>query len=144
MTKTADQVKPDGGMSVEDWDKVEERLQHLYYPVKLNCDGYEVTLMLERRNQFKNVIMVYVNGVIKGKWLLDDCEERRRFFRKIVKSLHSTKEKKALRKISKRLRKENGLLDPDAKYTTYTWFWTSFNSLKKHLINHNKAIELVE
>ncbi|MTI82719.1 MAG: hypothetical protein FH756_02230 [Firmicutes bacterium] len=131
-------------MSVEDWDKVKERLHHLYDPVKLNCDGYEVTLMLERQGQFKNGIMVYVNGMFKGKWIVDDCEERRRFYRQIVRSFHSAKGKAELKKISKRLRQKCKALDPDAKYTTYSCYWKSFNALKKHFIKHNDTIELVK
>lgn len=32
------------------------------------------------KSQFQNAIAVYINGSFKGKWLVEDCEERRRFF----------------------------------------------------------------
>lgn len=130
-------------MTPQDWKEVEERLNLFSAIVKLRCDGYEVTLVLKRISQFKNAIMVYVNGEIRGSWLAEDCEERRRFYRPRVKSLYSQKQKAALRKVSKKLRKKFGLPNPEAKYTFYDFYWTSFKALKCHLIKHNKSIERV-
>lgn len=114
-----------------------------YSPVELRCDGYEVALVLTRISQFKNVIKVYVNGVIKGEWLINDCEERRRFFRPVKRSVFTQKQKAAMKKVSKRLRQKVGLPDPDASFTHYAPYWTSFRALKRHLIKHNSDIELI-
>lgn len=130
-------------MTTQDWKEVEERLKSFYDAVELAIDQYKVNLVLERISQFKNVIMVYINGKIDWKWSSEDCEERRRFFQPCTKSLVSPKQKKSLSKISKRLRKEVGLLDPDVKYTFYRPYWTSFKSLKRHLTKNNDSIELV-
>lgn len=131
-------------MTPRDWKEVEERLAMLYSSgVRLRCDGYEVRLILERVSQFRNAIRVYVGGVFRGKWLLEDCEERRRFLRPVKRSLHSRRSKAALRKIPKRVRRQVGLPDPDAKIVCYSFYWTSFKALKAHLIKHNKSIELV-
>lgn len=99
--------KPKGGgfnVTPQEWKEVEESLNSFYSTVELRCDGYEVTLALRRIDQFKNAIFVYVNGVIKGEWLIEDCEERRRFLRPVKRSLLSQKQKAALKRISKRLR----------------------------------------
>lgn len=130
-------------MTSQDWKEVEKSLKSFYSSVKLRCDGYEVTLLLRQISQFKNAILVYVNGVIKGEWLCKDCEERRRFLRPVKSSLYSQKQKAALKKISKSLRKKTGLLDPEASYTSYRYDWTSFKALKSHLSKHNSNIELV-
>lgn len=130
-------------MISQDWKEAEKCLHSLYSFVKLKCDGYEVTLALRTISQFKNAILVYVNGVMKGEWMTKDCEERRRFFRPVAKSIYSQKQKAALKKISKKLRKKYGLADPEAKYTSYYPYWTSFRALKGHLIKHNRDIELV-
>ncbi|WP_041720240.1 hypothetical protein [Alkaliphilus metalliredigens] len=128
-------------MKSEEWKKVEVKLESFYTSVKLDCDGYEVTLKLERMGQFKNVIAVYVNGSIKGKWYLEDCEERRRFFKPTTRSMFSQKDKKeAYKKLSKKLLKE---MEERFKYTTYQPYWTSFKSLKSHLIKNNNVIELI-
>ncbi len=129
-------------MTKEEWKEVEERLTGLNIPVMLICDGYKVALMLERVDQFKNGIMVYVNGCFEGRWIIQDCEERRRFLRPVNKFMYSTKQRSILKKMSKRLRKKIGL-DPDAKHTYYHFYWTSFMYLKSHLIKHNSNIELV-
>lgn len=131
-------------MLQQDWKLVEERLKQLYSTVKLRCDGYEVSFVLARIGQFKNGILVYVDGVFKGKWLMEDCEERRRFCRPINKSFHTAKEKQSLRKLPKKWRKESKALDPDLKYTYYANYWTSFRTLKSHLIKNNRDIELVK
>lgn len=114
-----------------------------YSSVELRCDGYEVALVLVRISQFKNVIKVYVNGVIKGEWLVNDCEERRRFFRPVKRSVFTQKQKAAMKKVSKRLRQKAGLPDPDASFTYCVPYWTSFRALKRHLIKHNSNIELI-
>lgn len=130
-------------MTSQDWKEVEECLKSFYSSVQLNCDGYEITLRLERIDQFKNVIVVYVNGEWKGKWSIEDCEERRRFFRPVKKSTFSQKQKAALKKMSKRLRQKYGYPDPDASYTYYAPYWTSFRALKSHLIKKNSTIKLI-
>lgn len=124
-------------MTPEDWKYVEERLKGLFSPVVLDCDGYRLHLELKRISQFKNAICFYVDGFFKVKWVLDDCEERRRFFRPITKRMLP---KKASKGISKKMVKQFGL---DKTYTNYRGDWTSFRSLKSHLIKNNKEITLI-
>lgn len=104
------------------------------------CDGYEVTLILGPISQFKNAILVYINGQIKGEWLNTDCEYRRRFFRTMTKSLISPKKKAALKKLPKKIRLK---LEDMARYTCHYPYWTSFHALKRHLVEHNENIELI-
>lgn len=130
-------------MDTQDWKIVEEKLKGIFSPVKLNCDGYKVTLAVVKISDFKLGISPYINGVFKGEWLLNDCEERRRFLRPISKSLHSKKHKESLKKISKKRLKTIGI-DLDAKYISYSSYWTTFKSLKSHLIKNNDVIELVQ
>ncbi len=128
----------------EDWQEIEQKLKSFYNVVKLNCDGYEISLTLERLDTMKNGIMVYVNGVIKGEWLTEECEERRRFYRPITRSLMSQKQRNNLKKLPKRT--QNMLIKElklDRTFTYYSFEWTSFNSLKRHLIKNNTNIELI-
>jgi len=130
-------------MTSQDWKEVEEKLDSFYTLVNLNCDGYIVTLCLKRIDQFKNGICVYVNDYIRGKWLTEDCEERRRFMRPVEKYAYSQKMRASLKKISKRLRNKMGLPDPEKKITFYAPYWTSFKRLKSHLIKNNVNIEMI-
>jgi hypothetical protein len=127
-------------MTAAEWNIVKEKLQHLADPVRLKCDDFEISLVLMRVTQFRNAIFVYVNGPIKGKWLLEECDESRRFYRKVSRSVLSTKEKQKFKELPKRLQKQ---LKIDEKYSFYREYWTSFNSLKRQFIKQNKSIELL-
>ena len=62
-------------MTAEDWKTVDKALKSVLLPgVKLLIDGYEVTLTLCQKSQFKNAIAIWINGSFKGKWLAEDCE----------------------------------------------------------------------
>lgn len=128
-------------MTDKDWEYVEKELNSFFNQVYLKCDEYDLTLTLERICQFKNAIMFYVDGSFKGKWLLDDCEERKRFCRKGQNSIYSPKQKSELKKMGKRFLKERGI-DLTKKIDYYSNSWNSFNSLKQHLIKNNTNIEL--
>ena len=127
-------------MTKEQWEQAEKSLSLHYGRVEMKIDGYDVTIVVEPLKALKNVLVVYMNGELKGKWLSEDCEERRRFFQKHTKNLLSRKEQKRLAREKKAVREAVGK-------TTYEWYspyWTSFRSLKSHLIKSNKSIELIK
>lgn len=126
-------------ITAQDWKDIERELKSLYSQVKLVCDGYSITVCLEQISQLKNAIAVYVNGKINLKWLFEDCEERRRFYCQKSRSVYSKKDLAAFKKISKKIFKEMQA----KKIIYYDTHWTSFRSLKAHLIKQNKVIELV-
>lgn len=126
-------------MTAEEWKQVEEKLKSFYTFVKLKCDEYVIEITLQRDGPFKNVLMVYINGKIEGEWF-EDCEEARRFYQLKTKSLLSANQKKVYKKLPKKMR---GELAERAKYHYYTPYWTSFRSLKAHLIKNNTDIQLI-
>ena len=129
-------------MTKEDWKKAEERLFGSFSGVDLMVDGYRVGLRLTRL-KMKLVILPYINGDYKAEWQLNDCEERRRFFRPVTASAWTAKGKRAMKKIPKSHLKKMGI-DPDQKNTYYSWAWPSFGPLRRHLEKNNKSISLVE
>ena len=126
-------------LTKEEWNEVEKKLQSFFDMAKLKCDGYEVTLKLERLDQYKNAIMVYVNGYFKGEWLNGESEEAKRFYKKVTKTITNSRGK-AFKKLPKKLQKE---LATKYSYSYYLPYWTSFGSLKRHLIKENASIELI-
>lgn len=130
-------------MSPDDWKKMKEALTHIDYPVEFLCDGFNVTFFLERRDVYHNSIIFYVDGFYKGAWLINDCEERRRFFCRAEKSVWGAKKRALLKKLGKSLLARM-VIDPDKKYDTYSSFWTSFGRLKKHLVKNNNDITLIK
>ena len=128
-------------MTKEEWNLVERKLRETYNPANLKIDNFKVTLVLERTGVYKNAIIVYINGKIKGEWFLNDCEERRRFYPRKKKSLLSSKAKQKLFKgLTKKQKAE---LEAEYTYYTYGMYWTSFNSLKRHFESNNTSIELI-
>ena len=53
-------------MTKDEWRKAEEALQQFFTTVKINADGYELILRLERIGTYKNAVMVYINGEFRG------------------------------------------------------------------------------
>ena len=66
-------------MTKEQWETAEQNLQSSYRIVKLQADGYTLSLQTQRY-KMQLCIAVYVDGKIQGKWLTEDCEIRRKFF----------------------------------------------------------------
>jgi hypothetical protein len=129
-------------LTPEEWKQIEEKLKLTYNTVKLKVDDYVISIALRRITQFKNALVVYVNGQIKGEWCNKECEESRRFYRKVTHSVYSKKKKEVYMKLSKKLRNDLSI-DIDKKFSYYLPDWTSFKSLKKQLIEQNNSIELI-
>lgn len=127
-------------MTKDEWKKIEEIL-NATWAVKLLIDGYKIDLILLRETTTKMVIGVYINGKIKGEWIRNDCEERRRFFqdkkRCMIKS--DAKTRKSLKMTASEFKAFR------EKYTihSYSPYWSSFKALKNHLIRNNDHIEIL-
>lgn len=127
-------------MTRDEWNQVKEALNSFYHIVKMNADGYDLALKLERMSTYKNAIGIYINGEFHGKWLMDDCEERRRFCQSRQRSLLNAKGRAAIKKMSK---KQQAEWIARSTYTYHASHWSSFGSLKRHLIANNQSIELI-
>lgn len=125
-------------MTADDWKNAEEKLNR-YYAVRLSIDNYDVTLRIVPNGMCLE-IAVYVNGCINLSDIVNDTDIRRRFYQKHIKSILTAKDKKLMRGISKAKRKE---IEENSKFSWYEPYWQSFRTLKRHLINNNKSIELV-
>lgn len=127
-------------MTKDDWDYVEERCSYPWGRVQLVCDGFTLDLKVESAGKLKYAILPYVNGYIRGKWLLKDCEERRRFLRPVTRPIYSKKmqeHEKRLARLEKRPSRH------DETFTAWTLHWPSFGPLRRHLIRNNTDITLV-
>jgi len=124
----------------QDWENIEKELENFYRTVKLLIDGYVVTLRLTRISVNKNAIMLYINGGFNTRWIIEDCEERRRFIRPVKRTLLTPKKKAELKLSKKRLRE----LEDKCKFTSYASYWPSFKPLRRHLLRNNQVIEIEE
>lgn len=132
-------------MTEADWKNVEEELSFPFGRVKLLIDGYTVDVVVsqEKENSLKFVLAVYVNGSIKGEWLMNDCEIRRKFYCKHTRSFISAKDKKspAFKRMKKADREE---IIKSSQYDWYAPYFTSVRAFKSHITKNNDSIELIE
>lgn len=133
-------------MTKEDWEKVEKKLSSIFGRAKLMIDGYEITICYVQETVTKYCLAVYVDGKIRGEWLLEDCDIRRKFFHESRKQLFTAKEKaKVIKEVGKRAFERYMKENPDRYYiTSYEPYFGSFRTLKAHLIKNNTSIELIE
>ena len=133
-------------MTVEQWKKAENMLSTVLGFVKMKVDGYDITIQYAKEKPTKYVLAVYVNGEIRGEWLAEDCEIRRKFCYCGERQILSSKQKKKIfagltKREQTRFEKENR---DRLYYKYYTPYFNSFRTLKAHLIKNNKSIELIE
>ena len=127
-------------LTEEQWAEVKRQVSWTGGQAELLIDGYGITIERIRMSEMRDALMVYVNGQFIGKWLSEDCEERRRFFCPRTRYVHSAAQRKRLaRGLGKRLVREIGA---DKKITQYLPWWPSFDSLRRHLVKHNTSIAL--
>lgn len=126
------------------WTQAADAMLSPYGSVELRCDEYRVNLQMERASakRANYEIVIYVNGHMKGAWMMNDCEERRRFFRPITRRVYTGKDLAAY----KRLKKLGGAQDVDLNrtHTSYMPFWPTFEPLRRHLLKHNKDVRVVK
>lgn len=127
-------------MTAEEWKKVDESLKSVMSPgITLKIDGYQVRLFLTQKSQFQNAIVFYVNDEFRGKWLTEDCEERRRFCCCKKRSVVTEKDYKLYGIRGKKAKQE---FKDRYSYNEYFSYWTNFEKMKKHFIDNNESIEL--
>ena len=132
-------------MTKEEWKEVESNLSSPYGRAKFKIDGYTVDVVVEKeeQNSLKYVLAVFVDGAIKGKWLVNDCDIRRKFYNKHTKSSlpANYKNTSEFKRLSKKSREEIIRL---STYEFYSPYFSSFKTLKAHLIKNNTSIELIK
>jgi hypothetical protein len=138
-------------MTKEDWAQVEKMLAFAGCGIRLECDGYKLTVQRARRTEMRDCIVIYVEGIFKGEWAKEDCEERRRFLCPMKSYYHKPKMRAAMRAtraeqpkylVEVAERALGKLADPDATFTWYSQIWPSLTRLKAHLVKNNKEISI--
>lgn len=137
MTAAPSQLTP------EQWKRVGDALRFAHASAEMECDGFKLGLQVQHVDALKLGISVFVNGWCRGQWILNDCEERRRFLQPTVSRLYSHAQKaRIVERIGKK-RAADWYPNLDKTYTSYSTTWTAFSRLKRHLLKHNASIRLV-
>lgn len=133
-------------MTEADWKKAEDALGNIYGHVNLLIDGYNVTVEYAKASNMKYDLVVFIDGVFKMKWCLEDCDIRRRFCRLVKKRTGTRKSREEfIKAVGKRAAAKFEKENEDLLCMKYyvPWFG-SFRTLKSHLIKNNTSIELAE
>ena len=112
-------------MTKDEWQEAERRALWKYGGLTLLVDGYKISVQRQYATPYKSKLAVYVNGTFRGKWLVEDCEERRRFCYCVKHSLI----------------KKN--CPEDYAYYTYSPYYPSFAALRRQLVKNNQDIQLI-
>ena len=128
-------------MTKDEWAQVEKELRIIWGTVRLDVDGYDIALQLQQVRPTKNAIAIYIDGQFKGKYLAEDCEERRRFVCKSTNNVLRGKQKTDFQKLPKKMQKDMEAKYP-MTYDVYKTHWGSFGALKRHLVANNQDIQL--
>ncbi len=130
-------------LTKEQWAVIKDKLSGAFGMAELLIDGYKITLIVEQI-RMRLVITIYVNGTLDmSAKMSEGTEIQRRFYWPRKKFIHSEKYLKSFKRLRKSVRLALG--DNWNETWTYYWpWWTSFKSLKAHLIKNNQSIELIE
>lgn len=140
-SKTVDSKREAEAIEMTDelWEELEDSLS-LFSTQHLLIDGYKIGLQLRRAKGLKLVIMVFVDGVFKHKWLHEEGNElRRRFYWKRSKYAVSKKFRDAyVKHLGKRKAKKDGYFD---KVNWWMPWFESFRTMKRTLKRNNESIK---
>jgi len=129
-------------LSKEQKDLILKQLNCQFNAVYLMCDGYEITLKMERY-KMKLVISIYVNGSVKGAWAVKPEEHpESKFLASHQKSYYSAKRKAEIIKIFGKC-KANKRYNLEQKFEYKLPFFSTAQAALNHLIKVSDSIELI-
>lgn len=113
-----------------------------YGRVHLIVDGFNLALVVEPYSTRRYTVFVYVNGVWSGKMMSEDCDERRRFYRRSRKCAMRPKEVKSYQQACGK--RAAAKFKEKMTFDIYYPNWDSFRALRRHLIAANESIAFAE
>ncbi|MDQ2822435.1 MAG: hypothetical protein M3Y65_19005 [Pseudomonadota bacterium] len=130
-------------LTKEQKEKVIADLSIIYGVAKLQCDGFEVALQVQRFGGIKYRVMTYVNGTIRGEWCsAKNNAPESKFFRKVVRLNVSTAKRLKLEKdFGKRFVAKDKYINGSFSY--YLPDWTSGRAAINHLCKVCESVEII-
>lgn len=111
--------------------------------VKLNCDSYEISLMIQR-HKMKLVVGIYVDGTVKGIWCTEhEKHPEAKYLAPYFINIYKPSFKQKLIKLygKRRVYKEHP--DLDAKHEHRLPYFSNATKAINHLIKVSDSIELL-
>ncbi len=131
-------------LTKEQKDKIIADLSQLFGCAKLKCDGYDITLQVERFKGFKYRVMKYVNGTFDGKWISQsNGAPESKFLRKSTRpNLSPAKRLKAEKSMGKRYVSKHSFWS--GSVTLFLPDWGTGRAAVNHLCKVCNSVELIE
>jgi hypothetical protein len=120
-----------------------EKLGHPYGRVELMCDGYRITLRVERSSQLAYRVVTYVNGEWKGVWFSGtENHPEQKFLNRRERPLAKPSQKAKMEKI---MGKRAVAKDPwySKKLVMFDVSWASGKTAINHLVKVCDSIEIL-
>jgi hypothetical protein len=131
-------------LTKEQKDKLADELNMPWAGVHLLCDGYRVSLQVQRsKGSMVYRVMTFVNGVFRGEWVSGtETHPEQKFLRKSVRLLCSPAQKA---KAEKAFGKRWVAKDPyyTAKLTLFMPDWASGKTAISHLCKVCDSVEII-
>ena len=131
-------------LSKQEKDELIGKLSIPWGRQELLCDGFRITLQVERTSALNFRVMTYVNGVFKGLWIdeKNECPESK-FLRKSVRPLYPPSHKREMEKI---LGKRNFAKDPRYSKTLIAYMpdFASGKAAINHMCKVSESIQIVK
>ncbi len=135
-------------LTKEQWSHIEENLSGVYGNVKLRCDGYEITASVQQLKPLRSGIVIYVDGYIKGEWIIQKDERCLKFYCARKKFLWSKNKRDEAKKKLLNRRLDKGLREfyrkvAESSVSTFDFCWSSPKAFCCHLRKTCQSIEVV-
>lgn len=131
-------------LSKEQRDKVVSDLSSPWGRAHLMCDGYRITLVVERCKGMTYRVITYVNGSFKGLWCNPKSEApESKFMRKSVRPVYSPGHKRELEKLYGK-RAFQKIPKFSATTTSYWPDWASGKAAISHLCRVCDSVQIAE
>lgn len=135
-------------MNKAEWYLVEKALSGTWGSVDLEIDGFKITLQRGLISKNRLGITTYVNGWVRGAWILDFTLRESDFLRPTKRYIYSAKMRNDIKKLKKRLTKHTveiaRSLDPDKVYRGRSPFWGSVSGIREHYEKTFTDIKLIK
>lgn len=114
-----------------------------YNHIKLLCDGYEISLRIQR-HKMKLVVGIYVNGEVKGCWSLEhEKYPESKFLAPHYISLYKPSQKQKVIKVWGKRRAYKAFPELDAKREYRLPYFANATKAINHLMKVSESIELM-
>lgn len=129
-------------LTKEQKDELAQKLNSPWGSVKLLCDGYTITLNVERVKALSYRVVTYVNGEWRGEWFSAKQEfpEQKFLHKKVVPNCKPAERKK----IEKALGKRYVSKDPfwSGSFTMFAPDWPSGKAAINHLCKVCESVQV--